>query len=210
MKLWMAITIATTILAGCSSLKRSHQYNTDPYRPGSMYKTPQEIKDEEVSKYEFGYNKYSRELNESEYGRLQQRIYLKRLERNLISRMDKDLYYKNKPFFRNDSERIAFLNIPDYSEKLKWLRMKGFASRVSTYSADEQEAIEQNDVLLHMSMNAVRESWGEPDAREISGSEFHGNEKWTYSNYQSSPEGYQRQNRTIFFENGRVIAWRTE
>lgn len=210
MKLWMILSLIGMSLTACKSMQRSHEHSTQAGRTGALYMTPQEVKDQEISRYEFGYNNYTRALSELEHNRLQQRVFLKQLERNLISTMDKDLYYRNKPFFRNDAERIDFLNIQDFSDKLKWLRQNNFDSRISNYSDDEREAIEQNDILLHMSMNAVKESWGEPDNREISGNEMHGNQKWTYFNYQSSPEGYQKQNRTLFFENGRVVAWQTK
>ena len=176
----------------------------------SIYLSPQDIKDREITKHELGYHGLSRPLTEAEFEKLNTRLLLKKLERNLISTMDKDLYYRNRPFFRNDQERIEFLRISDFSDRIRWLKNRNFDARISSYSEDVQSAIEQNDILLHMSMNAVRESWGEPDRREVSGSHFHGNEKWTYHTYQSTPEGYRKQDRTLYFENGRVIAWETE
>ena len=102
------------------------------------------------------------------------------------------------------------MRIPDYADQLRWLENRRFFNRLSNYSEEVREAIEQNDVILYMPMNAVREAWGEPDLQEASGSDYRGNERWTYKTYQSTMDGYRPQNRVIFFENGRVIAWRTE
>lgn len=194
-------------LTACSSMQRSTSYSTSMQ---SQYQTAQDIKENQISKYELGLHRLARPLTKEEYDRLALRNEVKRLERSLISSLEKELYYKNKAFFKNDYERIEFLRIPDYSDRLKWLARNSFQQRLSSYTSEENEAIEQNDIMLHMSMQAVRESWGEPDAREISGSELHGNERWVYHSYQATSAGYQKEDRIIFFQNGRVIAWRTQ
>jgi hypothetical protein len=206
MKLFMSFLLLIT-LSACSSLQRSTQYDTAMQ---SQYMTAQDIKENQISKYELGLHRLTRPLTKEEYDRLALRNEVKRLERRLVSSLEKELYYKNKAFFKSDYERIEFLRIADYSDRLKWLARNSFQQRLSSYTSEENEAIEQNDILLHMSMRAVRESWGEPDAREISGSELHGNERWVYHNYQATSEGYKKEDRIIFFQNGRVIAWRTK
>jgi hypothetical protein len=69
--------------------------------------------------------------------------------------------------------------------------------------------IEKNDVSVGMSQKAVTESWGDPDLVEVAGDPIYGNERWRYSRYISSNDGYNKQVRVIYFESGRVVGWET-
>ena len=207
MKTFFLFAISISLIS-CTTLRRSNEYTK--YKEQDPYYTAQDMKDAELSRYELGIQNLNRPLTEAEYQALQMRLDVKRLERNLQSSLQKNLYYKNKAFFNGDRERIEFLQIEDYADQLNWLENRRFFNRLSNYTEEIKEAIEQNDLILHMPMSAVRETWGEPDLREVSGSDFHGNERWTYKTYQGTREGYKEQDRVIFFENGRVVAWSTQ
>ena len=58
-----------------------------------------------------------------------------------------------------------------------------------------------------MSKRAVQESWGEPERIEVAGNPTYGNERWKYSTYVSSTEGFNEEERMIYFEGGRVVGW---
>ena len=58
-----------------------------------------------------------------------------------------------------------------------------------------------------MSKQAVRESWGEPEAIEVAGNPVFGNERWRFIEQIASSEGYQTEGRMIYFEGGRVVGW---
>lgn len=202
-----ALILVFAWLTACSHLRPKTSEYTLGYN--NSYRNAQEIKDEEMGRYELGLMRLSRSLSEAETQALQNRILLKQWERQIPSSVQRNLYFQHKAFFRNDLERIEYLQIPDYADQVSWLERRNFFQRLSNHSQEVQEAIQQNDILLYMPMNAVRESWGEPDAREISGQEYLGNERWTYKTYRADNEGYQEQERVLFFENGRVVAWQT-
>ena len=54
------------------------------------------------------------------------------------------------------------------------------------------------------------ESWGEPEAVEVAGSQLYGNEKWVYTEYVPSSEGYQKEERVVIFEGGKVVGWQRQ
>lgn len=64
-------------------------------------------------------------------------------------------------------------------------------------------AIESRDVVLGMTRQQVMSSWGEPQQREVAGTNSTGHERWTYGSRYSL-----NGNRVVIFENGRVAGWR--
>ncbi|MGZ3694912.1 MAG: hypothetical protein ACXWQO_12095 [Bdellovibrionota bacterium] len=64
-------------------------------------------------------------------------------------------------------------------------------------------AIESRDVVLGMTRQQVMSSWGEPQQREVAGTNATGHERWTYGSRYSL-----NGNRVVIFENGRVAGWR--
>lgn len=79
----------------------------------------------------------------------------------------------------------------------------------SLQSTDSQSLIENGDIAIGMSREAVRESWGTPQVVEVSGTSKFGNERWTYREYLPSRDGYVSQDRVIIFKSGRVAGWKT-
>jgi hypothetical protein len=133
---------------------------------------------------------------------------LKRLERTEIEgRRDRDQYYKAKALLRSDAERIEFLRVGSFEGRDRWLRAQGINLASPKHAPDVQELITQNDIAVGMSKQAVRESWGEPEAVEVAGNPVYGNERWRYAEQIASSEGYQTEGRMIYFEGGRVVGW---
>lgn len=154
---------------------------------------------------EMGYQ--SRELGPEQQAAFQHRLYLKSLEKNIDSRREREQYFKAKPYFANDRERIEFLRMNGYEARQRWLDARGISPNAMTFSADVQELIEQNDIAVGMTKQAVRESWGDPEIVEVAGNPLYGNERWKYSEDITSSDGYKTESRMIYFESGRVVGW---
>jgi hypothetical protein len=149
----------------------------------------------------------TQELTEAQTTALATRIRLKNAERQVIGRREREQYFKNRPLMKSDLERLEFLSVPTYEGRAHWLNAKNISATNPTYSGDEMKAIETNDVILGMTKQAVKESWGEPEMVEVAGNPVYGNERWKYMQEISSSEGYQTEMRTIYFESGRVAGW---
>lgn len=201
------LLILSLVWSGCSNFQRSLESGYFSRETQQEVFTPSESKDYDSALYELGLFGKANNLSPSDSVRLKRRVKVKQLERLLQSQMEKQQYYKYKPFFRSDLERLSFLSYPSYDEKESWLAKNGFLDRQNYQSEQEKKAIEQSDVLEHMTMQAVRESWGEPDKREISGNRLYGNERWTYNHYSSTESGFNSEKRVLYFENGRLKSW---
>jgi hypothetical protein len=132
---------------------------------------------------------------------------IKNSERFLKTDREKKQYYSSIPWFKDDTERMEFLNQPGYNARLLWMRNKGFGKRPIQIDEDSALLIEKKDVALGMSQEHVRKSWGPPDAIEIAGSSLFKNERWKYKRYVSSSEGYKLQKRIVYFEGGKLVGW---
>lgn len=148
-----------------------------------------------------------RPLSTEERGGLEQRIRLKRLEGQIATRRDKKQYYQIRSLLKNDRERMYFLSLPTYEARERWAANRGLNQKDEVYSDDMAKAIEGNDIALGMTQKAVMESWGDPDAVEVAGSQIYGYERWKYNRYVSGNEGYQKEMRIVYFEGGRVVGW---
>tara|TARA_B100000749_G_scaffold28537_1_gene20061 strand:+ start:55647 stop:56303 length:657 start_codon:yes stop_codon:yes gene_type:complete len=155
---------------------------------------------------ELGYNK-NKVITEQDAARLKLRLMLRDYENQLTTRKEKQQYFKLKPYFKNDLERIRYLKLPSDNHRRQWIQAKGISSENEEYDEPTLAAIESNDVVLGMTMNAVKESWGDPDFVEVAGDKLYGNERWGYSKYVSSESGYNKEQRIIIFEAGRVAGW---
>lgn len=148
------------------------------------------------------------ELSETQQRALAKRIELRRLERSEIDgRREREQYFRVKPLLRSDSDRIEFLRVGSYEGRERWLRAQGVSVNSPKFARDVQDLISRNDVALGMTKQAVRESWGEPEVVEVAGNPVYGNERWKYVEQIASPEGYQSENRMVYFESGRVVGW---
>ncbi len=149
----------------------------------------------------------SRELSENEAEALENRIALRKAEKNLEGKREREQYFRNKPYLRSDLDRLEFLALDSFETRQRWLNAKGVSAGSSSHPPEIQSLIDINDITLGMTKQAVRDSWGEPELVEVSGNPLYGNERWRYTEQTSSTEGYQTQNRFVYFESGRVAGW---
>jgi len=198
-------------LSACGTLQRSDSsgyanYNTISTNPVKEYYNDQMSAQEVRARTELGISK-SKPLNETEVRRLNTRITLNRLEGRLTRDKVRKQYYHYKPMIRNDNERIQFLRIPTYEGRERYANSRNLVKSFNNFDDGTLKMIEQNDIAVGMNQQAVRESWGDPDAVNVAGNEIYGNQAWSYTKMVSSDDGYTKQHRVIYFENGRVIGW---
>jgi hypothetical protein len=141
---------------------------------------------------------------------ISQKTRLKQLENALSTRKETEQYSKALPMFRNDQERIEFLSLPGFEARQHWMTEQSFNSRTGMMKNEMQDLIEAHDIALGMPQNLVRQSWGDPDAVEVSGNPQFKNERWRYNKYVSTQDGYKAEKKAVFFEGGKVVGWEVE
>ena len=155
---------------------------------------------------ELGLNS-SKSIGENETMQLNLRLKLNRMEKNLITEKEKRQYYFYKPMLKSDSERIRFLSISSIEGRERYANQLDLVKKFNDFNDHTLKLIEENDIAVGMNQQAVRESWGDPDLIEVSGSEVYGNQAWKYTKMVSSNDGYKKETRIIYFESGKVIGW---
>lgn len=148
-----------------------------------------------------------RTLSPEEREKFEDQMLLTRLERNLHTNEERQQYNRYKVTLENDRERIEFLSLDGANARERYLQSKGYTSSPSRYNRDIASLIEQNDIALGMAKQAVRESWGDPAVVEYAGRPGAGNERWSYKEYIPTSEGYQEEQRVLYFENGVLVGW---
>ncbi len=138
------------------------------------------------------------------------RDYLQKLEDKLNTRQEIEQYSKALPWFENEQERIEYLEKPNYSAKQKWITEKKLFSRSATLLKKYQPIIEAQDIAMGMPQDFVRRAWGDPEKVEVAGNPAFKNEKWTYSKFISSVDGYKKEGKVVYFEGGKVNAWEVQ
>ena len=190
--------------SGCSSFERS--------RESGYFSRGQESR---AATVEGDRRVYEREEAQSELGptssdsAIAYRQRLKREEKLLEGKSEREQYYKAKPYLKNDLERLQFLRLETAGERDRYLNSKGINGDQITHPPIMQTLVEENDIAVGMTRQAVKESWGPADDVEVAGNPLYGNEKWKYSEQVTSSEGYMTERRTVFFESGRVVGWET-
>ncbi len=203
-----------TSLTACALLERSphsgygqgSNYRSALVDEGLDYRDDRQTYFREQAADEMGYNG-APELDESQQQALGMRMRLKEAERAIVGKKEREQYFRHKPLMQSDRERMEFMKIPTFEARNRWLAARGISAVNPHHPSEIQTIIEQNDVTLGMSRQAVRESWGEPELVEVAGNPIYGNERWKYLEEVSSPEGYQTEARIIYFESGRVAGW---
>ncbi|MCB0419493.1 MAG: hypothetical protein KDD61_00755 [Bdellovibrionales bacterium] len=214
MKMGILLIGFVLTLANCSTLTRSRASGySDNYgqRSSSLDEFYQERESYDAGKarQNLGLSN-SKILNESESERLFMQMKLTRLEQSIRSEKEKGQYYSFKPFLPSTQDKINFLQIPTYEGRQRWATSQGFIEKSTNHNPLVSKAIENKDVVLGMNKKAVVESWGEPDLVEVSGNPMYENERWLYKRLVSSNEGFENENRVIYFEFGRVAGWDRE
>lgn len=202
--------LSATSLMACQSFERSHgsgyAYRDSTLDQGLSYREDRAIYFREQTVDEMGFEN-SGSLNENQQAALNLRMQLKEAERDIVGRREREQYFRHKPLMQSDRERLEFLRISTFENRARWLAARGISAVNPHHTPAIQKLIEQNDITLGMTKQAVRESWGEPEIVEVAGNPIYGNERWKYLEEVSSPEGYQTETRILFFEAGRVAGW---
>jgi hypothetical protein len=204
----LKLTIFTSSFAfffsGCASLDRSG--------PSGYAFRNSEMRQATV---ESDRRQYERDAAQSELGGLSSqntlayRQMLKRQEKMLEGKSEREQYYKAKPYLKTDADRLQFLKIDSTGARDRYLNTKGINGDQIAHPPEMQDLVEQNDIGAGMTRQAVKEAWGAPDDVEVAGNPMYGNEKWKYQEQVTSSEGYMTERRTVFFESGRVVGWET-
>jgi hypothetical protein len=152
----------------------------------------------------------SRRLSSDEEEILARREKLKELENHMSDMREREQYFKYKSFLDNDDERIRFLSLDGTEARDRYAMQKGIYFHANRFPPAVRDAVSRSDIILGMGKEAVVESWGEPATVEVAGQEVFGNERWAYVDYVETPEGYQRQERIVIFEAGKVAGWQRQ
>ena len=149
----------------------------------------------------------TKQMSPEERIKYDERVLLDRLERSIQTSEEKRQYQKYRSTLESDRERIEFLSMDGTTPRQRYIQSRGYSSSPTRYTRDIASLIEDNDIALGMARQAVRESWGDPEAVEVSGRPELGNERWRYIEYVSTPEGYQQEQRVLYFESGKLVGW---
>lgn len=198
-------------LSACALMERSPRSGYSSYEEESSYSGSANLYEqrrenvESDAREELGLQ--NRPLSDSERQAVDFRVRLKREEAKIATKREKRQYYRVRSALRSDRERLYFLSLPTFEARERWAQQRGLAASDEAYSDEVAKTIEGNDISLGMTQKAVSESWGDPDAVETAGNAIYGYERWRYNRYVSGNDGYQKENRIVYFEGGRVVGW---
>lgn len=147
---------------------------------------------------------------DDDFARLSTKTRLKQLENGIRTKKEMDQYSRVLPYLKSEGERIEFLELADYEARQKWMNQKNFMDRARQTQDNMQELIEAQDIAVGMPQTLVKRAWGDPEHIEVSGNPQFRNERWRYSKYVSTPEGYKLERKSVYFEGGRVAGWEVE
>ena len=200
----------TFLASGCAGIARSHSSGYSDRGPSSV---PAESRDRRSADREEMITQMGLpsdgDFSERQSEALTNRLALKKAEQNLEGKREREQYYRNKPYMRNDRDRLDFLARSTFESRQQWLNTHKINPASTSHSPEIQYLIDSNDISIGMTKAAVKESWGEPDLVEVSGNPLYGNERWHYTEQAASAEGYQTQKRMVTFDAGRVSGWET-
>lgn len=194
MKQVLLIFLVSLTTSACAVIQRHNQ---------SGYMGSSTLEDEETVVD----NEEIRTLSPEEREKFEDKMLLTKLERNLRNQQEQKQYNRYKATLENDRERIEFLSLDGTAARERYLQSKGYADSPNRHNRDIASLIEENDIALGMARQAVRESWGDPIEVEYAGKPGNGHERWRYIEYITTPEGYQEEERVLYFENGTLVGW---
>lgn len=185
--------IGLVAVMGCTHFERSPESGYSPNSTNKMqtYRAKPTVKD-------------------AEWGSLQSKTRIKQLENSLRTKKELDQYSKILPLLKNDQERAEFLELPGFEARSRWLNQKQVPARNQVVQEEMRELIEAQDISVGMPQTLVKKSWGEPENVEVSGNPQFRNERWRYSKYVSTPDGYKLERKIVYFEAGKVVGWEVE
>lgn len=202
-----ALKLASLLLAiaatGCSTFQRSSASGYEAN--GRGFSRDRKAYDREQSANELGLQKD--DFSNDDIAAIDERTRLRKAESMLEGKREREQYYKNKPYMKNDHDRLEFLSLDNYKDRNAWLTAHGVFGTDTPAPPDIQALVDINDITTGMTKQAVRDSWGEPEIVEVAGNPIYGNERWGYSEQLPSSDGFQTEKRIVYFEGGRVIGW---
>lgn len=203
-----ALFASAMSLVACAQLQRSSSSGQQPAVTETRYSGSMD-QDSSRNAYELGMDANS-SLSYDDRERIRSRQKLKEMEKTLRSSKEREQYSKVIPWFRNDSEKIEFLSIQGIEGRQQWINSHNIWDRAKMPGAEMKELIETQDIAVGMPQAYVKKSWGDPTSVEVSGNPIYRNERWKYQRFISSPDGYKKETRFVYFEGGRVVGWETE
>lgn len=210
------ILFTTMHLIGCMTLHRSRESGYSLNDQSTKAKITTEVNqrsilDPEIRKiaYELGLDPRI-QLSQGELNLVKDRMLVRTLERSLNSRKEKEQYSKVLPWFMNDQEKLEFLSIPSLEGRQTWIQQHQLWTRSQAPNEELKNLVDNQDITLGMQQDLVRKSWGEPQTVEVSGNPIYKNERWKYIRYITSPDGFKKETRLVYFEGGRVVGWESE
>lgn len=214
MKIWisMSFLFALSFLSACANLQRS---STSGYgdKQSKNYGAPAKDytgdRDRQRTAYEMGLDP-ANDLSSDDRGKINARQTVRELEKGLKSQKEREQYSKVLPWLRNDEEKAEFLRVPTLEGRQLWVNNHGIWDRAKMPAPEMKELIETQDISVGMPRDYVKKSWGEPLGVEVSGNPIYHNERWKYQRFISTPDGYKKEIRFVYFESGRVVGWETE
>lgn len=204
MKSQILLTFVFTLLltAGCTNMpfERSASSGYSNYSDSDF----REVSLKDIANRNENFS--SRSLSPNEQTEYKSQSDRKSLEAGLLTPEERKQYIRYKPYL-NEEEKIEFLKLEDVYARERWIQARGLDFSSERHSRNIASLIEQNDIALGMQKEAVRDSWGDPDYVEVSGNPKFENERWKFSLPIQTSEGYQIEERLVYFENGRVVGW---
>lgn len=205
----LVMLAASLILVGCAGFTRhpnSGYFDLDTRATAAEYYQERSKDERERAAQQLGL-KMAEEPTTDDITRLQYRVKLNRLERNLESNRERTQYYGIKPYLNTDEERVTLLSIPSYEGRSRYIQSLQQLNNIESPSPEAQVATEAGDIILGMTKKSVKESWGEPESVEVAGNPIYGNERWRYTRNIASENGTNKEARLIYFESGKVVGW---
>lgn len=190
---WVIGTLVLTMGIGCTHFERSSEsgYSPNQSPKTQVYRSKPTVKDQN-------------------WGGLQAKTRIKQLENSLRTQRELDQYSKVLPLLKTDEERLEFLELGSFEKRSRWMNDNQVPGRANILQEEMRELVEAQDISLGMPQNLVKKSWGEPENIEASGNPKFRNERWRYSKYVSTPEGYKLERKAVYFESGKVVGWEVE
>lgn len=209
----LCVYLVSYLQFGCSLFQRSPESGyamEDQSSPGFESRS---IRQEnlETQRYaaEMGFSP-DESLSASQWRQIQDRQRLRALESKIDSQREREQYSKILPWLTSDLEKIDFLTISTLEGRQAWINSRGIWSRARTPADGVKSIVESGDIAIGMQMDYVKKSWGEPQSVEVSGNPAFKNERWKYTRFVSSQDGYKQERRYVYFEGGRVVGWETD
>lgn len=181
------------MISGCAAFERSEQSGYSANSPARMqvYREKPSVRD-------------------AKYDTLQTKTQIKKLENAIRTKKELEQYSKVLPLLKNDEERLEFLQEEGYEARNRWLNQRSVLARTNKIQDEMRELIDAQDIAVGMPQNLVKKSWGDPENIEVSGNPQFRNERWKYTKYISTPDGYKLERKMVYFEAGKVVGWEVE